>query len=508
MCLMNSASVPCLTDASELRRPEPTARIEAVHAPAWPVALCGVPFDNVTIADTLARIDAMIANGRPHYVVTANVDFLVQAHRDVELRRILIEADLVLCDGTPLLWASRWFGNPLPERVAGSDLAPAMIAHAAERGHRIFLLGAALGVAAEAAGRLLEQHPTLKLVGHYAPPFSALLEMDHAEIARRIREAKPDILLVSFGCPKQEKWIAMHYRALGVPVAIGVGATIDFLAGRVKRAPAWMRRTGTEWLYRLLQEPRRLYRRYANDLTYFLPVLALQWRRLRPRAAHAATGRPPLTVAANWCHVEFGAEFTRRTLQRDAEFWSVLPQRSGHCLCDLGKIERVDSTGVAYLVRWRRELQARGHQLVLLAPARPLRDALATLRLNDYFPVADDAAEALRLVESTHAQSPVLHDSTARTLAWCGEIIAANVDDVWQLTTDHVRTFVAQRTHLVIIDLSRLRFIDSAGAGLMLRIKKWAQQLPAEVIFTHAQPNVRNVLRLTRLDQLLLEGAQ
>ncbi len=506
---MNTASVSRLAEAPDLRVPEfPDAPPAAAAPREWPVAIFGVPFDPVSIDGALARIDAMIASRQPHYVVTANVDFLVQAHRDVELRRILLESDLVLCDGTPLLWASRWLGNALPERVAGSDLAPALVARAAQRGHRIFLLGAAPGVAAEAAARLRAAHPTLQLVGHYAPPFSALLEMDHAEIVRRVRAARPDILLVSFGCPKQEKWIAMHYRALGVPVAIGVGATIDFLAGRVRRAPEWMRRSGTEWIYRLLLEPRRLYKRYANDLLHFAPILARQWHRLRVRPAPSAATRAPLIVAANWCHVDAGAALTRASLEREAAFWQALPARVGHCLLDVSRVTQVDATGIAFLARWRRQLQARGYQLVLLAPAAPLARALATLRLADYFPVADDAAEALRHAEAAATQPPVLHDSAARSLAWCGEIVAANAEDVWQVTIGHVQAFAAQSTRLVIIDLARLRFIDSAGASLMLRLKRWAQQFPAEILFTHAQPNVRNVLRLTRLDQLLLEGAQ
>src|SRR5205823_2967983 len=150
--------------------------------------------------------------------------------------------------------------------------------------------GAAPEADARAVARLKAHHLALNLVGNCSPPFKPLLEMDHQEIKRRIHAARPDLLFVSFGCPKQEKWISMHYRSLGVPVSIGVGATIDFLAGRVRRAPAWMKRSGTEWIFRLLLEPRRLFRRYAKDLVYFLPTLALQWWRL---AWHEpAMGRP------------------------------------------------------------------------------------------------------------------------------------------------------------------------------------------------------------------------
>lgn len=507
--IMNSAPAPLMGDTLEPRDAPPPAGPVSVCSPgAWPVAILGVPFDHVTIAGAIARIEAMIASRRSHYVVTANVDFLVQAHRDVELRRILLDADLVLCDGTPLVWASRWLGNRLPERVAGSDLVPALLQVAAAKGRRVFFLGAAPGVAAEAAARLRREYPSLNIVGHYAPPFADLLDMDHGQIVQRIREARPDILLVSFGCPKQEKWIAMNHRALGVPVAIGVGATIDFLAGRVKRAPAWMRRSGTEWIYRLVQEPRRLFRRYANDLLCFVPTLATQWCRLQPRRATAAAPRTMSFPTPEWCGVDPGESFTRNALETNPEFWRELPQRLAHCVVDLSKVRSIDGTGVAFLLRWRKLLQGRGRQLILLAPNSRLRRVLRALRLLDHFVVARDVAEAAQQAEAITAQPAVLRDGTTRSLAWCGEIIAANAEDVWRMTTDHVRAFSGGGATLVIIDLARLRFIDSSGAALMLRLTKWAQQLPVQILFTHAQPNIRNVLRLTRLDQLLLEGAQ
>lgn len=240
------------------------------------VAVLGVPFDRVTIAEAVEKIEEMIASQKPHYVVTANVDFLIQARKDVELRRILVAADLVLCDGAPIVWASRWLGSPLPERAAGSDVIPCLMRAAAEKNLRVFFLGAGPGVAAAAAQRLEAEYPTLK-IDHFSPPFGKLADLDHGEMISRVRAASPDILLVSFGCPKQEKWISMHYGALGVPVSIGVGATLDFLAGRVNRAPAWMQHSGTEWIYRLMQEPRRLFRRYASDFLRFPPILLAEW---------------------------------------------------------------------------------------------------------------------------------------------------------------------------------------------------------------------------------------
>jgi exopolysaccharide biosynthesis WecB/TagA/CpsF family protein/anti-anti-sigma factor len=252
-----------------------------------PIAILGVPFDNVTAAETIATIDRMVASRQPHYLVTANVDFLVQAQEDVELRRILFDAHLVLCDGTPLVWASRLLGNPLLERVAGADLVPLLLRAAAEKGYRVFFLGATPESAKQAVDNLKKLHPTLIIPDYYSPPFNKLLEMDHDEIKRRILAAKPDLLFVSLGCPKQEKWIAMHYRSLGVPVSAGVGATIDFLAGTVKRAPLWMQRVGMEWIYRLAQEPRRLFKRYFKDLWVFgWKILGQLWQlQLRSSAA-------------------------------------------------------------------------------------------------------------------------------------------------------------------------------------------------------------------------------
>lgn len=497
---------PNLPEACD--RPRTPALSVTPERATWPVSILGVPFDNVSSAHALARIGELVESRQPHYVVTANVDFLVQAHRDVELRRILIEADLVLCDGTPLVWASRWLGNALPERVAGSDIAPGLIRLCEDRGYRVFLLGAAPGVAAEAADRLQREHPNLQIAGHYAPPFADLLAMDHAAIVARVRAAKPDVLLVSFGCPKQEKWIAMHYRALGVPVCIGVGATIDFLAGRVRRAPRWMRSTGCEWLFRLWLEPRRLYRRYASDLRTFVPALLRQWWRMsRPRPEAIA---PPTLVrrAPDWRQIDAGVGLDQTTLALHSGAWREIAAAPAHCVLDVSHVERIDATGVAFLARCRKAYRQRDRQFVLVAPSQPVRAALEALRLADFFAIAPTADEAQQAVTAPTRAAPVLHDRTLRSLAWCGEIIAANVDDVWRATTDYVQTFIGAGATLIVVDLSRLRFIDSSGAGLMLRLKKWARAFPAEILFTHPQPNVRNVLRLTRLEQLLLEGAQ
>jgi len=248
------------------------------HAGNHSVNVLGVPFDNLTLTETLDRFDLMIAAGRPHYVATANVDFVVRAGRDPRFRRALLGAHLILCDGTPLVWASRLLGTPLRERVAGSDLVSPLLKFAAEKNYRLFFLGTTPEINARDVANVRRQFPGIIVEG-YSPPFRPLPEMDHDDIARRIEAAQPDILLVAFGSPKAEKWMESQHQRLGVPVTIGVGATIDFLAGHVKRAPMWMRQWGMEWIFRLLQEPRRLFHRYVTDLWYFGWAFAAEcWR--------------------------------------------------------------------------------------------------------------------------------------------------------------------------------------------------------------------------------------
>jgi len=249
-----------------------------VHDPR--VDLLGIAFNNITLAQTLERIDQMIASGRSHYVATANVDFVVRARRDPEFSRALSGAHLNLCDGTPLLWVSRWFNCPLCERVAGSDLVFPLLKFAAEKNHRLFFLGTTPEISDRAVAHVRARFPGL-VVETYSPPFRPLREMDNEDIARRIRAAQADIVLVAFGSPKAELWMAENHERIGAPVMIGVGATIDFLAGHVKRAPVWMRRFGLEWVFRLLQEPRRLFRRYMIDLWHFGWAVTAEWWRLK-----------------------------------------------------------------------------------------------------------------------------------------------------------------------------------------------------------------------------------
>lgn len=231
-----------------------------MNQPRRAVRILGVRVDDVTMAEALNRMEAMIASGQPHQVVTVNAEFVMRAQRDEAFRVVLEEAHLALPDGYGLLWASRRLGCPLRQRVAGSDVVPRLAALAAERGYRPFLLGAGPGVAEKAAEVLMRQNPGLEIAGTYAGSPSP---EEEDEIVARVTAARPDMLFVAYGAPAQDFWIYRNLQRLGVPLCMGVGGTLDFIAGVTPRAPVWMREHGLEWLYRLVRQPWRWRRMLA-----------------------------------------------------------------------------------------------------------------------------------------------------------------------------------------------------------------------------------------------------
>ena len=233
------------------------------------VVLLGVRTDNVNYDQALSLIEGLVVSGNPHQVVTVNPEFIVAAQSDDDFRSILNASSLALPDGVGLLWAARFLGHPLRERVTGTDMVQRVAALAAQKGYSLFLLGAAPGVAVATAARLCQICPGLRIAGTHAGS-PALEEKD--EIVRLIQRAKPDILFVAYGAPQQDKWIARNLERLGVPVAMGVGGAFDFISGRAKRAPRWLQRVGLEWLHRLLHEPWRWRRMLALPRFVWLAV--------------------------------------------------------------------------------------------------------------------------------------------------------------------------------------------------------------------------------------------
>lgn len=246
----------------------PTSNVQ----PPTSAHILGVRIDALTYDGLLARIADFVASGTPHQICTANPEFVMEAQRNAAFRDVLAQADVVMADGIGLLWAARRVGRPLPQRVTGSDGVPRIVARAAEQGWRVYLLGAAPGVAQRAAEVLLQRHAGLQVAGVYP---GSPADAEAPEIIARIRAARPHILLVAYGAPRQDLWIAKHRAALDVPVMMGVGGSLDFIAGVQQRAPAWVQRLNLEWLHRLITQPWRWRRQL--DLPRFV------WAVLRER---------------------------------------------------------------------------------------------------------------------------------------------------------------------------------------------------------------------------------
>jgi N-acetylglucosaminyldiphosphoundecaprenol N-acetyl-beta-D-mannosaminyltransferase len=243
----------------------------------------GIPLARLTMAETVQAICDLIGLRVPTCIITANTHYAMLSEQHVDLRAINERAAFIIADGAPLVWASRRKGQPLPERVAGSDLIFELSSEAARKGFRLFLLGGAEGVAVRAAERLCALYPGLRVVGTECPSLQRLNQQEETALIARIRAAEPDILLVAFGQPKGERWIYQHLDELVVPVSIQVGASLDFAAGMIRRAPRWMQKAGLEWAFRVALEPRRLFWRYASDGWFLARVLARHLRRSASR---------------------------------------------------------------------------------------------------------------------------------------------------------------------------------------------------------------------------------
>ena len=256
------------------------------------VPLFGFQIDAIDLDEAVQQIFqwVMTRTRQCRFVVTPNVDHAVLYQENAALRSAYANASLVLADGMPVVVAARLLGRALPGRVAGSDLAPALFEKAEQYGGlRVFLLGAAPGVAERAAENIRCRWPSVEVVGTYSPPLGfEKNEHENEIILSRIAAQRPDVLLVGLGAPKQELWVNAHREQIESAVTLCVGATIDFLAGEKKRAPKWMRHGGLEWLHRMASEPRRLFKRYARDAWIFPRLVWHEWQASRRPALRRA----------------------------------------------------------------------------------------------------------------------------------------------------------------------------------------------------------------------------
>lgn len=430
------------------------------------VAILGVAVNNLAMNQVLDAVEAKITQGGFHQIATANVDFLLKSVHDEELHETLCRCDFVLADGMPLVWASHLLGTGLRERVTGADLVPRLAELSARRGFRIFLLGASEASSSGAAAWMEKNYPGVCIAGRYCPTYQTLEEMDHEDILSRIETAQPDILLVSFGNPKQEKWLAMHRHRLQVPVCIGVGAAFDFLSGSIRRAPAWMQHSGLEWLYRTIQEPSRLAKRYANNLVGLLRYLPVQLAAfaIQPRRRSLAQITTQEVGSTTVLRVE--GDFTGALLPRfEAEVRRAVLSRS-HVVIDMSGAGYIGADALGSLIHlkniarvWKRELWLAGLRRL---PAWVVR----ATQLGSSFRIADKVAEALRRIEPELVQAP----QSGNDWAFCrigGQLIPIHAQEVPEVYRQ-VRQMLKQR-----LTVEPIPVMTSTGQEVGSRIQSW-----------------------------------
>ncbi len=364
------------------------------------LVILGAPIDDLNMHEALAQIDKFIAIGRRvrrgHQIATINADFVVKSLRDAELRRILQEADMATADGMPLVWSARLLGVPLEGRVTGADMVPALAERAAQKGYSIYFLGAAPGVAEQAATTLQQRYPGLKVAG-CSSPSRAEVERGDPAIVAACRAANPDILLVAFGNPKQEKWIAQYAKELNIPVMMGVGGTFDFIAGVTKRAPRWMQESGLEWLYRLICEPRRLWKRYATDLVGFGYFFLWQWWVMRKSSSPPSVlPKSDFFIVKDTVILNVQGRLDSSNQHAFADKASQSLSTHPYLIINLAGAEFLDSSAIGTLVALTKQARDDGGNLWLANVPATIVHTLSLLRLEQFFDVCDDIDSALQ----------------------------------------------------------------------------------------------------------------
>lgn len=503
--------------------------LAASAAPPWPVALLlGLPVHPLTLQSALDFIFARVAEPgaaeRPGLVTTINVDFLVNAlswfgsePRHPELTAVLRRPLLSTADGMPLVWAGRLLGAPLPARVAGSDLVPALAARAAQEGRSLYLLGGRREVAEEAAEILRRRHPGLRIAGIDSPMVHtegralAMAMEEDAAVCERINAAAPDILLIGFGNPKQELWFERNRHRLRVPVAIGVGGTFNFITGRVKRAPAWMRETGLEWVYRIQQEPGRLWKRYgigALKLVLLLLPAVVVYRMLRLRRLFS--GRTPPGPGGMTMFI--GGSTTQEVIQlppsleaANAGAFLQMAQsafESGPLVVDARNLAWMDAAGLgAFLEFWERT-EASGRSVLCFGLRPGIRWMLKINRIHDYFEAGlcgsvRELVARLRVVRpGCRGLAAVDAGGQVRILRFLGELGSA---DLAGLESAGLASLLAGMP--CVIDLGLCTRLDTAGIGLLEAIRRRCEGQGMPCIFCNLSGPARQAVRTARLDE-------
>lgn len=467
--------------------------------------LLGLPFHDVTLSETLDYCREVMSEDTCRYLVTANVDFTTQAYEDEDLKKIVFFADRVVCDGMPLVWLSKIFGYPLRERVAGSDMVPQLLEICGKEKHPVYFFGSDLATLEEAKVIVEEKYPGLKVVGIDSPPFGAVIDWDNETLCKKMRASGAKLLLACLGCPKQERWIFAHHRDTGIPLSIGVGASLDFITGKQKRAPRWMQKTGMEWFWRMSSSPSRLVARYGNDFVFLAKASlrqALAQRRREDIAgvAHLASvissTKDPKVTRISWCG----------DLQRSQLNGAPLPEAINRSiLLDASRVTFTDSSGLGQLARLVRACRTANQLLVIVNPSKVFARALRESQMDTLFSVVDSDATALALLASRKVAGAV-SKKAANEVVWVSfqcSLDALYHEEMMTILDSTISNSPGITT--LVLDLKDVGFIDSRAVGGLIRSWKIMTAKGGNMFLARANPQVREIISLLRLDKVLLE---
>jgi N-acetylglucosaminyldiphosphoundecaprenol N-acetyl-beta-D-mannosaminyltransferase len=496
------------------------------------IVILGIPVDNLTMDETVERIFSMIEayqdDKRARQVATVNVDFVVNTLtwrlgriRHPELLDILRRADLVTADGMPLVVISKLLGSPLKGRVTGSDLMPRLAERAAQRGKSLYFLGGREEVGKRAAALLRERYPNLLIAGIDSPfvyiegeNLADAEEVDR-EIIERVNAARPDILLIAFGNPKQEVWFNRNRNRLQVPVSIGIGGTFEFIAGSVRRAPVWMQRTGLEWIFRIIQDPGRLWKRYLVGffkfgLMVWPAILYYRYKRLWYQLFRIKDALPPEVTEQGAAPargypnvVALPGRLDHAALERVSVEADRALAQSSNVILDFGQVSFIDSTGLGFLIRTLRRAEREGCELYLVGITPKVRRFFELNRTWDLFKERkrEQLEEVLAELGEGHKLPlfyyVVTHKPEFSVLGLSGRLDAQQMAG---LNMAELMSTIGGRN--CILNLSQLNFVDSSGLIFFFKIQKLLVNSGKRCVLCALTDNVKQLFRLTKLNLL------
>lgn len=471
--------------------------------------LLGLPFHVITMDDAIADAVRHIEAGRPGYYITPNADFIAQAHGDEALKDILFNADRVVCDGMPLVWLSKYFKPALPERVAGSDMVFRLFGEADKRAWKVYFLGSDSATLREAKAILNRDYPSMQVVGTFSPPFGPVDSWPNEMILDELADSQPDLLLVAVGCPKQEYWIDRFHRQSGVPLSVGIGASLDFICGTQTRAPLWVQKIGMEWCWRLMTNPKRLLKRYAKDF-YFLIVLGWRQRKLMVhRSSRSVTNKPLISSAAKSAS-ELCAPFEPDSANCNWLAWQGEVERNGieaqatpdnydhPVFLDLAEVSFIDSSGVGLLAKIAREARRANVPFGLIAPSEPVARIIDAMHLSSQFPIYQNREDALFALDKSFVPPATTFEKTFDLPPPFGRR-----DHQASLTALREAVDKVKEGESLVINISQLELLDSFALSRILDAYRSLRARGAVMKVVGASEQARQTLEMSGVHDFL-----